>query len=285
MRVSALVTIYNPSGTVIENLKSISAQADRVFIIDNSPSESESIRQAFKDYIFNNGNLGLSKAFNKVLKDSSINWNDDDIIIFFDQDSKIDNNHVGKLLNDFLLLKRKGYPIGCLGAFWRKENGELDETVRLAKTVSAGCYLQDVILTSSMMTSYRDLRDIGFWNEAVFLDMADWDLCWRFRKAGKKCVLSANVEMKHHLGDGNVSKFGMRVKNGAPVREYYQTRDGLKLLFESYTPVKYRMRIIAQITIRPVLHLLVLDDKRQRLRYIRKGVRDFFKRINVEFQA
>ena len=26
------------------------------------------------------------------------------------------------------------------------------------------------------------LKDISFWNEQIFLDMADWDFCWRLKE-------------------------------------------------------------------------------------------------------
>lgn len=61
-------------------------------------------------------------------------------------------------------------------------------------------------------------------------------------------------------GEKKVGPIKLRV--GQPFREYYQTRDALYLLQENYVPLKMRLRLIANVTIRPVVHYLMLDDKR-----------------------
>lgn len=89
--ISALVTFYNPAKNHIDNVLNICNQVDRCFVCDNSRESNEKMFSSMPKnliYIANYCNLGLSKAFNKVLKDSRYNFGDSEFIIFFDQDSR-----------------------------------------------------------------------------------------------------------------------------------------------------------------------------------------------------
>lgn len=68
--INAIVTLYNPDESVIEHVKEYAAQTDRVILCDNS---SDDHSEMFKDipsvvYTTEHKNLGLSAAFNRVLR-------------------------------------------------------------------------------------------------------------------------------------------------------------------------------------------------------------------------
>ena len=70
---NVLITLFNPDHKSIENINAIARQADRTILCDNSP---QILTEQFEEglnivYRFNDANLGLSRAFNKVLKDDS----------------------------------------------------------------------------------------------------------------------------------------------------------------------------------------------------------------------
>lgn len=275
----ALITLYYPNENVIKNIESIIQQVDRVFICDNTPDGNVIIENDIVEYISFNKNYGLSAAFNKVLKDEKNRFKDDDFIFFFDQDSFINLDHVNLLVDEYICLEKEGYDIGCIGPIYYNTSSRLIEEPKIKKMLSNKSYIVKSIITSSMCCRYETLREIDFWNESVFLDMADWDLCWRFLKNKKLCVLSKVVTMEHSLGEGERKILGLfRIRCGAPIREYYQTRDCLYLLKEKYVPIKYKIRFILMVTIRPILHVTFLNQRRTRLRYILQGVSDFLKK-------
>ena len=114
--------------------------------------------------------------------------------------------------------------------------------------------------------------------------MADWDLCWRLKAKNYQICMCKNCIMKHTLGNG-VKRLGLiKVKQGSPFREYYQTRDCQYLLKEKYVPLKYKIKFILMLTIRPILHFIVLDNKKLRMSYIKKGFSDYKKNIHGELQ-
>lgn len=283
----AIITVYYPSKENIANIIDIANQVDKLFVCDNSLTNKFDLFFAGNkkiEYIHFGENLGLSIAFNKILKNSCYDWNDDDYVIFFDQDSIISENYIDILVGEYKKMKSLDENIGCLGPVYFNNSNNTIEIPKAKIEIVEKCYKVKSIITSSMITTYKNLKEISFWNENVFLDMADWDLCWRMIAQGKICCLSENVVLNHTIGNGQKKIGIIKIRVGSPIREYYQTRDCLYLLKESYVPLKYKIRFVAMVTIRPIIHILFLENKSERLFYIKKGILDFFKNIRGELK-
>ena len=272
----ALVTIYNPAKNVINNIKAISKQVDKVFLCDNSYISHEEMFSEIKNinFFFFKENLGLSAAFNKVLQQDE-RFNDEDFVIFFDQDSQIVDNHVNQLIQDYRMLENEGIEIGCLGPVYFNINSNILEIPRKKEHIKNQVYSVSNIITSSMLCRYGRIREIGFWNEDIFLDMADWDLCWRLQEKRWKCCLDLKIVLNHSLGEGEKKVFFLKLEVSNPVRGYYQIREALYLIRKKYTPLKYKIRFIYMLSIRPILHLIFFDKKNERLKYFFKGIKGF----------
>lgn len=278
----ALVTVYYPSNIVRNNIMAIVSQVDKVYICDNSPKDNKALFDFGADgskieYIYFGENLGLSAAFNRVLKETK-NWNDDDFVVFFDQDSYIEPGHVERLVDEYKQLLSNNYNVGCLGPVFFNTSNNTIETPKIKTALTKNSFKVSSIITSSMVCRYKDIKEIDFWNERVFLDMADWDFCWRLVEKGKICCMTDAVVLKHSLGTGEKRIGPLRLRVGSAFREYYQTRECLYLLTRAYTPIKYKIRFVAMLTIRPIMHLIFLDNRKSRLKYICMGVRDYFKK-------
>ena len=275
----ALVTLYNPSEKEFNNCRILSQQVDTVILCDNSQESHETVFQNEKNiiYITKNENLGLGAAFNVALKNDTYGWKDDDLIIFFDQDSQIGEGYIQALQDEYRKIETLIPNLGCLGpVFYNTSNGRT-ERPRQKKNITDETYEVSNTITSSLMMRYGNLKRIDFWNEKVFLDLADWDLCWRMQKAGMVCCMTEKVVLHHSVGNGEKKVGPIKLRVGQPFREYYQTRDALYLLQENYVPLKMRLRLIANVTIRPVVHDLMLDDKKSRMKFIRRGINDYKK--------
>ena len=221
--------------------------------------------------------MGLSRAFNVVLKDTKYKFQENDFIIFFDQDSRISSGHVNRLVEEYKRIEDCGHKVGCIGPAFYNNSNKTIEVPRMKTMVGEHVYEVGCIITSSMLCKYEVLKSVKFWNEDIFLDMADWDLCWRLREAGEKCYMTDGIILNHSVGVGERRIGPIRLRVGNPVREYYQTRDCLNLLIKNYIPLKYRIRFVGQITIRPLLHVCFLDTPKLRIKYILWGMRDFFR--------
>lgn len=274
----ALVTVYFPTKDVRENVILISQQVDEVYICDNSPSDHATLFNGIPNlhYVFFAENRGLSGAFNAILKDPQTQWDTNDYVLFFDQDSSIKPAHIQALVGEYESLEKTGIDIGCIGPAFYNTSKQAVEEPRKKVFLNDSTYDVSSVITSSMLCKYQDLEAVGFWNDEVFLDMADWDLCWRFMTKGMHCCMTRVAVLRHTLGNGEkkIGPFSLRV--GSVFREYYQIRDGLYLLFKPYTPVRYRVRVILNLFVRSVLHLLFLNQRRLRIRYICMGIKDYF---------
>ncbi len=274
--------MYYPKQENINNVFRICEQSDLVIICDNSPDDNNLFwgnNHKIEYYNFKN-NLGLSAAFNSVLISKKDVLHDDDICIFFDQDSIITENHIKKLINEFLKLEYTSVKVGCIGPYYSDIN---DSFVMKKKKECSTCVVEKII-TSSMLIRYRTLKNISFWNEELFLDMADWDLCWRLNNDGYKCYITSSTVMEHEIGKGKRRIGPFWLKIGQPIREYYQSRDCIKLLWKKYVPFYFKFRIILMFTIRPILHIIFLDNSRRRLYYVIKGIKDGIMNVKGSLQ-
>lgn len=284
-RVISIITLYNPKTENYNNIERIRRQSDIIVICDNSEGTDEKVYlDDDRMIVFHFGrNLGLSKAFNSVLKSHIIEWKDSDFIMFFDQDSIIEDGHIQKMVDSYIYINEKGYKVACIGpVFFNKARNKIESPKR-NKRVSDSIIVVDSIITSSMLTQYKKLKNVGFWNENIFLDMADWDLCWRFNSYGYLCCMTNSVVLTHMVGEGDKKCIIFNIRNPKPIREYYETRDCLYLFKEKYTPFRYKFRFIGMITLRPLLHFIFLNCKTERKRYIRRGIEDYKKNIHGEF--
>lgn len=281
----AIITIYNPSKNVFDNVIKISKQVDKVVLVDNSSLSHEIMFRGIENsqYYYMECNLGLPKAFNKVLLDNSMQWQDDDYVIFFDQDSSVAEKQVFDLKEayDFLLLRE--YKVGAIGAAYINSEGnvEVPHIKNLIKNTC--CYIVQDLITSSMLVKYNVLKQVEFWNENLFLDGADWDLCWRLRNAGYLCILKTDIRFQHSVGNGYRKISLIKIRDSAPIRNYYRTRDNLYLVKQKYTPTYLRLRLVIDVLIVNILRVLLLDNKIERLKYIIRGIKDFQRNVVGEY--
>ncbi len=276
--IKALITVYFPTDLVRDNIRKISEQVDVVYICDNSPESHENLFIDLPDninYEWFGKNLGLSLAFNSILKKQEL-FCDEDYVIFFDQDSSISDGHITALVKEYEKLEAKGFNLGCLAPFFFNTSNNTIESPRMKTPISENSFTVSSAITSSMLCKFKTIKDIGFWNDRVFLDMADWDLCWRMKKLNKICVMTDVVTLRHSLGTGEKKVGPISIRVGSPFREYYQTRECLYLLTRNYTPFKFKLRFIVMLTVRPVIHIVFLEKRKERLKYILMGIRDYF---------
>ncbi len=285
-RVNAIISTYYPDLDNINNIRIISKQSDRVFICDNSPSINTSIYDDIQNCkVYADGiNYGLAKGFNNILKDSENDWQDQDLIIFFDQDSNIAEGYIDSLIEEFLNLRTINSKVACVGPVFHNSSNGKTEVPHLKTQINEYSYIVKNIITSSMLTDYKDMKDIDFWNEDLFLDYVDWDFCWRLEKNNKICCITEKVVLNHSVGTGEKRIGPVSLRVGATIREYYQTRDSLNLMKKDYVPIKMKARLFANVSIRPVVHLLLFENKDEILKYIKRGFKDHRANVTGEYK-
>lgn len=280
MRVIALVTLFHPTQNHARHIAEYARQCDTVFLCDNSGSDNRALFIGIGNcrYIQNVDNFRLSRAFNIALSPKTFSWQPDDFVLFFDQDSWVLPGHVEKLVDEYQKLVESGVALGALGpVFFNRSTGR---TVipHSRKFVTPDAFSCEELITSSMLTTWENLKRISFWNEDIFLDYADWDLCWRLRSVGLKILMTNLTVLQHVSGIGEVHFGSVRVLDEAPVRRYYQVRDFLKLLRKTYMPRRWRHAI--SFIKKLVLQTFLLDKRWERSLYTCRGFVDFLSRTH-----
>ncbi len=285
MRVIALVTLFHPTQDHARHIAEYARQCDMVFLCDNSGTDNRALFIGIGNcrYIQNADNFGLSRAFNIALSPKTFSWQLDDFVLFFDQDSWILPGHVEKLVDEYQKLVVSGIALGALGPIFLNDSTGRVDIPRLWTCMTSEAFSCDALITSSMLTTYANLRRGSFWNEDIFLDYADWDLCWRLRSVGLKILMTNVTVLQHVSGIGEVHFGSLRVLDEAPVRRYYQVRDFLKLLRKTYRPRRWRHAI--SFIKKLILQTFLLDKRWERSLYTYWGFVDFLSRSHGKLKA
>lgn len=285
MRVIALVTLFHPMQDHARHIAEYARQCDMVFLCDNSGTDNRALFIGIGNcrYIQNADNFGLSRAFNIALSPKTFSWQLDDFVLFFDQDSWILPGHVEKLVDEYQKLVVSGIALGALGPIFLNDSTGRVDIPRLWTCMTSEAFSCDALITSSMLTTYANLRRVSFWNEDIFLDYADWDLCWRLRSVGLKILMTNVTVLQHVSGIGEVHFGSLRVLDEAPVRRYYQVRDFLKLLRKTYMPRRWRHAI--SFIKKLILQTFLLDKRWERSLYTYRGFVDFLSRSHGKLKA
>ncbi len=288
-RIVALVTLYYPGGRCVENIGLIASQAWLVVLADNTPgtdnsdmfSEMQNVR-----YVANGKNLGLSVAFNRCL--SMNECRESDFLVFFDQDSRIEDKQLETLVRDFRMLERT-HKVGCLGPMFFEENsGKMCGNWDGGTAAEGGCLSVPATITSSLMMRYETLKDAGFWNEHMFLDYADLELGWRLGHMGYENFVSGNVVMWHRQGASCkrlFSPFSMTVLDVLcfePERYYYQARETVKLLRSPLIKADNKKFLVRELLSRIFVVVFFRKKGISSIRFCYRGVLDGLRGRNGE---
>ena len=284
---AAIVTLYHPKAETAESLKVLGSQVDWLILSDNTPDGDN--REMYRTipnlvYLANGANLGLSAGINRGLETKEAK--ESDYVFFFDQDSRVPEGHIETMVRDWETLA-KDHRIGLLGPRYYDE---------ITKTYNADAILDQVteqndnafvpieqLITSSMMTTWKIMKEIGYWNEEFFLDYGDYDLSWRVLAAGYELFITKNTTLQHRLGEGSVpirhpkTKQIIQMAYGAPIRKYYQTRESIKLLKKNYVPKAWRKLLKMNLTVRRFYELRYLPEKKKITYYFHRGLWDGFR--------
>jgi len=218
MKLASAVVFYNPTKDDIKNIDSYIDDVDILYIIDNS--ESSYINKVKKNnkikYIFNNENLGISKALNnaaKLAQKDGYKW-----MLTLDQDTKF-NKDVLKELKKYC--ESVDYSKVGIITPWHKTKLKLDKPNKKID------YPLDVMTSGNLLNLSIHKKLNGF-DEDLFIDGVDIEYCLKLRKNNYVIDRLNYLEIDHNLGNIFYKRFlnkDILVTNHSAVRRYYQVRN------------------------------------------------------------
>ena len=228
MKVIASIVTYNSDIHRLKlNIEAILSQVNEIIIIDNGSSNVDDIQKYISKYesitiIKNCTNKGIATALNQAAEYAvrkGYEW-----IITLDQDSVAPENLVSTY-SKFTYCNDIG--IVCCKIVDRNF-GELKEQ----KLKTKGYEEVPMCITSASMMNLNAWKQVGGFDEKMFIDSVDFDICLSMREYGLKIIRTYDAALLHEVGHSEIRKlFGKeyQIYHHSPLRYYYMVRNGIYL--------------------------------------------------------
>ena len=268
MKFVATVILYNPEDNLIDNIKSYCHAVDKVYVIDNSKESNAELTGQIQtvanvEYIAFGENRGISHALNLAL-DKAI-ADDADYLLTMDQDTAFRGRDAYKM--KAYIIEHNNHTVGIYAANTTDYTGNREvENVKLA-------------LTSGNMINCRIIKQIGAFDEALFIDWVDQDVCYRLLSAGYEIYRLNRIRIEHHLGvveSKNILGFEVKFISHKPIRYYYMTRNKFYVLRKNRASIFQLVRFVMGTFIMLMKVVMLEENKGEKIKYMGKGVHDFF---------
>lgn len=234
IRAAALVILYHYRDEQIRNIELYSNYIEKVYVYDNSEyTDSEKLHRinSIKGVVLlsNGRNDGLPVAINiaahKALE-SGFDW-----MFTFDQDSMASGEMIQTMI-DFVDTTTKKSELAIVAPLI--SNGKLE----FLSPVSEFSYY-DRVIQSGALHNLQVWKNIGGYDEKLFIDQVDFEYCMHVLQRGYKIIRLNTAVLLHNIEDtASEIKYihGKKITTGKfnPLRRYYIVRNTL------YCGKKYR---------------------------------------------
>lgn len=257
MKIGAGIVVYNPKKERIKaNIEQILNQVDKIYIYINSIKEFN-LKEYFNSekiqYLGNNENVGLAKAMNEIMEiadKDGMEW-----LMTLDQDSIVPNDII-QSFKEYVSIENVG--IICPNVIDKRRVYMKADTTSETSSV-------DVCITSASLTRIEAWKQVGKFDDNLFIDLIDNDFCKKLKLNGWQILMINKVILDQEFGDIKLKskkevKFILKIakkiknkklaknfskltykKNVSPMRVYYTNRNVIYLnkKFKNYNGIGY----------------------------------------------
>lgn len=238
------IVLYNPDiSRLQENINAIKSQIDKIIFIDNGSKNIDIINQILPQdsvLIKNSKNIGIATALNQILQyalDNDYKW-----VLTLDQDSVVSNN-IGKVYLE--CINNISDEVGMICCNIKDRNANF---VKKNNKQEIDGYINQCI-TSASMLRVNAWKKIGGFDDSMFIDSVDFDICINLRNNGWKIYKTFKTQLLHEVGHSKVIKiFGKEYLslNHSPFRYYYIARNNI-YLGRKYGMLLRNIRVLIRI--------------------------------------
>ena len=274
-RICAGVVLYEPDIELLrQNVTAISSQVQAVIVVDNASSNADAARGVFEaefvTWVSNASNVGIAKALNQVMDEAAqlgFDW-----VVTLDQDSVSDASMVANMMpamaDDVIMVAPR----------------VIDKA--FADTGAAGDQLPDFedidrCITSGALTQVAAVKAIGGFDERLFVDQVDNEICLRAGERGYRVVQANRALLYQRYGENGVRRrFLWRMVSYheySPDRVYYQQRNLIyvcRKYGKRYVPHPMFFALVRQPAAFFVKLLFMPGQRLLRLKKFRRGFVD-----------
>ena len=288
--VAAVIITYNVENDFKERINKLKGKVDEIIVVDNG-SKAETInmlKELEKEVtvIYLEDNKGIASALNKGIKysiEKGYNW-----ILTLDHDSIITDNMIKNMLTCYEGLNNELKEKVAMLVPVHVEEKEYQNGSNINEEKDSNSYIEVLTeITSGALTKAEIYKNVGMYDEKLFIDLVDHDYCLSLNKKGFKIIQVNNATLIHNLGESvKKSVLGLKMipTNHSPLRRYYMSRnrhyiwDKYKEDFPSWVLTDKRRFITENLKI-----VLFEDNKIEKFKYIKRGIKDYRSNIFGKF--
>lgn len=235
MDISAGIVLFNPDiNRLKENISTVIVQCTHIYLVDNGSDNIDEVLESLRRYnqtkisiIRNEANQGIAKALNQLTKaalQDGFDW-----LLTLDQDSVSPSNIIEEF-KKYVSYQDMGMlcPIIC------------DRNKGVVVESKDGCKEIDECITSGSLLNTKAWHKIGGFDESMFIDGVDFDICYRLREAGYKILQVQSVVLLHELGHIEYHRFlfwRLLVKNHSAFRKFYIARNTIYMARKEHSSI------------------------------------------------
>lgn len=295
--VAAVVSSFNPGPELVENVKALMEQVDRVTVVDDGSTRDVSeVLDALKD----NGativrlerNSGIAAALNAGIRAElaagNVQW-----ILTMDQDSRLGPGYVDHALETAASSTDPG-TVGMVSA--ESHNGA---AVKLYAPASSEPEVFDPMQSGSLIRA-EIFRKAGLLDEGLFIDCVDSEFNARLRGHSFRLLAGRGCDLLHSLGESRPMRIlgwhaaigtkKLSVYYHAPFRVYYMSRNNL-VLAKRYALTQPRW-VLSRLFLEVQSHVVRFTYGPKRRQHLlafaagsRDGILNRLGRINPDLEA
>lgn len=269
-----VIVTYNPGPDLRATVAALAGEA-RVVVVDNHSAPGREVLGGLTgehlERVDLNENFGIAAALNVGLLRllaAGCEW-----AVTLDQDSRLDPSYLSLAA---ALVAEAGPDVSLLAPRIVEQDG--DQVYQGCPQPGAGSCEVDFAITSGSVLRIRDALRVGGFDDALFIDYVDFDLCLRLRAAGRRIVLHERLLLSHKIGSPLRRRLlGREVVslNHSPIRRYYKHRNLPQLLREHRNiPVRWAARKVWSHLIEPAKIVMVERQRTEKISALVLGALD-----------
>lgn len=272
--IAAVTVLFHPSPEDLGRISTYLDYVDRLFLIDNTgrravlPSFLEESPKIV--YIPNEANAGVARALNQaadLAAEQGFEW-----LLTMDQDSSFDPVMAEMFFEGAARLAREE-DAGIISPEHVEQpfpgpGDPFSHTERMT------------VMTSGNLVRLKALREAGGYEDALFIDTVDHDLCLRMKLAGYRILRFNAIWIRHALGEefeARRRKETFKIRVHRPERMYWITRNNLRMwkVYGAHFPeyIREYRRIFFHKTLKNIL--CYEREKLPKLFHALRGCLDF----------
>lgn len=289
--VAAVIITYNVENDFKKRINKLKGKVDEIIVVDNGSKDKtiSMLKELEREttIIYLEENKGIAYALNKGINYSikkGYNW-----ILTLDHDSIITDDMIKNMLNCYESFDEDFKEKVAMLVPIHVEEKEYKSNASSITQVSSVSYMEVLTeITSGALTKAEIYKNIGMYDERLFIDLVDHDYCLYLNKKGFKIIQVKSAILIHNLGESvKKSLLGLKMTptNHSPLRRYYMSRNRhyiwnkYKNDFPKWVLKDKRRFITENLKI-----ILFEDSKIEKFKYIKSGIKDYKNNMFGEFK-